>query len=218
VRTVAAIVIALCFAANAFAQGAAAPPERTWSIGVTVNTYFLPEQSNFGQPVITADRERLHLETRYNYEDLNTGSVWAGVNFSGGKTVEWEITPMVGGVIGDTDGVAPGYRGSVTWRRLEFYSEGEYVFDAHDSADSYFYNWSELSWAPVEWFRFGLVTQRTRVYRHPAHARLSDRPRHSARPSRWGLVQAAQRHALRLQSGRQQAGVRAGGGIHLLTG
>jgi hypothetical protein len=156
-------VVALCCAAGAFAQGNP-PPPRKWSLGVSVNTYFLPGQSNFGQPVVQADRARLHLEARYNYESLDTGSVWAGVNFSGGRTVEWEVTPMVGGVIGDTDGVAPGYRGSIAWRRLEFYSEGEYVFDAADSADSYFYNWSELSWAPVEWFRFGLVTQRTRAY------------------------------------------------------
>jgi hypothetical protein len=163
-HVIAATVIALCCAATAFAQAAAAPPDRKWALGATVNTYFLPEQSNFAQPVVTVDRGRLHLEARYNYEALDTGSVWAGVNFSGGEHVEWEITPMVGGVMGDTDGVAPGYRGSLTWRRLEFYSEGEYVFDAADSADSYFYNWSELSWSPVEWFRVGLVTQRTRAY------------------------------------------------------
>lgn len=28
----------------------------------------------------------------------------------------------------------------------------------------FFYNWSELTLAPVDWFRFGMVTQRTRVY------------------------------------------------------
>ena len=29
---------------------------------------------------------------------------------------------------------------------------------------SFFYNWSELTLAPVDWFRFGMVTQRTRLY------------------------------------------------------
>jgi hypothetical protein len=38
------------------------------------------------------------------------------------------------------------------------------VFDGRTSSDSFFYNWSELTLAPVEWFRGGLVTQRTRVY------------------------------------------------------
>ena len=71
---------------------------------------------------------------------------------------------MIGGVFGDTTGIAPGYKGSLSWWKLELYSEGEYVFDTRSSSDSFFYNWSELALSPVEWFRFGLVTQRTRVY------------------------------------------------------
>ena len=38
------------------------------------------------------------------------------------------------------------------------------MFDAHDSADSFFYNWSELTFGPADWLRVGLVTERTRVY------------------------------------------------------
>jgi hypothetical protein len=71
---------------------------------------------------------------------------------------------MLGAVFGATDGVAPGYKGSIGWKKLEFYSEGELLFDAGETADSFFYNWSELTFAPVESFKFGLVTQRTRVY------------------------------------------------------
>lgn len=141
-----------------------AAPARPWSFGASVSTYFVPDDRNYGQPIVSADRRRLHLEARYNYEAQQTGSLWLGVNFSGGETVEWEITPMFGGVVGDTSGVAPGYKGSLTWRKLELYSEGEYVFDADDSSGNFFYNWSELSWAFVDWFRVGLVTQRTRAY------------------------------------------------------
>ena len=32
-------------------------------------------------------------------------------------------------------------------------------------SDSFFYNWWGLTLAPAEWFRFGMVTQRTRVYK-----------------------------------------------------
>ena len=112
----------------------------------------------------TADRGWLHLEARLNYENLETGSVWAGYNFSGGEMLEWELTPMVGGVFGDTTGIAPGYEASVSWKKLEVYSEGEYLFDTESTSDSFFYNWSEVTLAPKEWFRFGLVTQRTRAY------------------------------------------------------
>jgi hypothetical protein len=71
---------------------------------------------------------------------------------------------MLGGVFGETTGIAPGYAGTLSWWKLELYSEGEYLFDTDNSSQSYFYNWSELSLAPVEWFRFGLATQRTRAY------------------------------------------------------
>lgn len=136
----------------------------TWSYAASVYTYIVPDASDYAQPTITADRDWLHLEARYNYEALKTGSTWVGYNFAGGEKLAWEITPMLGGVFGDTTGIAPGYKGSLSWWKLELYSEGEYVFDTGDSSESFFYNWSELSLAPVDWFRFGLVTQRTRVY------------------------------------------------------
>jgi hypothetical protein len=124
----------------------------------------VPDSGNYVQPTFTADRGGLHLEARYNYEALDTGSAWVGWNFSGGDMLAWEITPMLGGVFGDSSGVAPGYKASLGWWKLELYSEGEHVFDTGSSSDSFFYNWSELTLAPVDWFRFGLVTQRTRAY------------------------------------------------------
>jgi hypothetical protein len=138
--------------------------DNAWSFSAAAYTYIVGDDDNYVQPTFTADRGWLHLEARYNYEAFDTGSAWFGYNFSGGETLAWEITPMIGGVFGDTDGVAPGYKGSLSWWKLELYSEGEHVFDAAESSDNFFYNWSELTLAPVEWFRFGLVTQRTRAY------------------------------------------------------
>jgi hypothetical protein len=106
----------------------------------------------------------LHVEARYNYEERRTVSIWAGYNFDGGEAVQWSLTPMLGGVFGDLAGVAPGYAGSLTWRMLDFYSEGEWVLAARASSDSFLYNWSEFAIAPTHWFRFGMVTQRTHVY------------------------------------------------------
>jgi len=135
-----------------------------WSFSASVYTYFVPDDDDYAQPTVTIDRGWLHLEARYNYEDLETGSAWVGYNLGGGEKLAWELTPMVGGVFGNTTGIAPGYKGSLGWWKLELYSEGEYVFDTDDSSDSFFYNWSELTLAPLDWFRFGLVTQRTRAY------------------------------------------------------
>lgn len=148
------------------APAAAAPDEagKSWSISVAAYTYVVPDGPDYVQPTITADHERLHLELRYNYESLHTGSAWLGFNLSGGDKLAWEVTPMVGGVFGELTGVAPGYRGLLSWWKLELYSEGEYVFDPGNSANNFFYNWSELSLYPTEWFRIGAVTQRTHIY------------------------------------------------------
>jgi hypothetical protein len=164
-RLPACVVVAIALMPGAvFAQTPAPPDEPAWEFSVAGSTYFVPDDSNFLQPTFTADRGWLHLEARYSYEALDTGSAWVGYNFGGGETVTWELTPMLGAVFGATDGVAPGYQGSLGWKKFELYSEGEYVFDAGETADSFFYNWSELTFAPVEWFRFGMATERTRVY------------------------------------------------------
>ena len=96
-------------AAHVSAQTATSAPE--WTFDASVLTYFLPDEGNYAQPRIATDRGWLHLEARFNYEDLNTGSMWIGYNVSGGETLEWALTPMVGGVFGETDGVAPGTPG-----------------------------------------------------------------------------------------------------------
>jgi hypothetical protein len=124
----------------------------------------MPDADDFLLPIVSADCDRLHLEARYNYEAPDTGSLWIGANYSGGGELAWELTPLVGAVIGDTHGIAPGYKGSLGWKGFELYSEGEYVLDTEDSAASFFYNWSELTYAPAEWFRFGLATQRIRAH------------------------------------------------------
>jgi hypothetical protein len=145
--------------------GAAPVGGAVWNVEVAGHGYFIPEDDDYLQPTVTADRGWLHLEARYNYEDRDTASAWLGYNFAGaGREVEWSFTPMLGAVSGMTDGVAPGYRGWITWRRLEFSSEGQYLFDAEDSGDNYAYTWSELGMVLRDWWRFGLAVQRTRAY------------------------------------------------------
>lgn len=126
--------------------------------------YLVPHDRSYASPTFSADRNHIHFGARYNYEDKETGSVWAGYNFSKGDKVEFAFTPMIGGVLGNTAGIAPGYLASFAWRRIELSTEGEYVFDLRQKEGNFFYTWSELSYAPVEWWRVGLVAQRTKAY------------------------------------------------------
>lgn len=138
--------------------------DKAWSFSASTYTYIVPDSQDYAQPTFTADHDGLHLEARYNYEALKTGSAWIGYNVSVGDRLAFEFTPMLGGVFGDTMGIAPGFEGLLSWWKLELSSEGEYVFDTRNSSDSFYYSWSELTLAPLDWFRFGLVAQRTRVY------------------------------------------------------
>ena len=150
--------------ARAQTPSAPTPAPRAWSFTAAASTYFLPDESDYIQPSFIADRERLHLEARYNYEGHETASAWIGYNFSFGEKVTFDLTPMVGGVFGDTSGIAPGYKLALAWRKLELSSESEYVFDSKSSSDNFFYTWSELAWSPSDWVRFGIVVQRTKTY------------------------------------------------------
>ena len=95
-------------AAGAAPAASAEAGENEWSFSASAYAYIVPDDRDYVQPTVTADRGWLHLEARYNYEDFNTGSLWVGYNLSAGEKVTLEFTPMLGAVVGDTDGVAPG--------------------------------------------------------------------------------------------------------------
>jgi hypothetical protein len=126
--------------------------------------YVIPDEENYLWPTVSADRDWLHLEARYNYEDLDSASFFAGANFEFGEKVKLTLTPMLGGLVGGTNGIIPALEADLSVGLFEAYGEAEYVFDLEDDSNRYFYMWSELSLWPADWFRLGLVTQRTRVY------------------------------------------------------
>ena len=135
-----------------------------WAFSLTTWGYIVPDGQSYVSPDFSADRGWLHLEARYNNEALETGSLWAGYNFKAGKKLVLDATPMVGGVFGNLKGVAPGYLITLTYKRVQLYSEGEYVF-AQNRSRSFFYSWNQITYSLLHWLEVGLVTQRTRVYR-----------------------------------------------------
>jgi hypothetical protein len=137
--------------------------ENEWEYSLSTSTYLVQHGRDYVNPNLVADRGWVHLEARYNYEAIKTGSLWLGYNFSFGKQLAFEVTPMFGGVFGDITGLAPGYTISISYEPIEFFTQGEYFFDAGNRSGNFFYSWSELSCAPVTWFRAGIVLDRTRA-------------------------------------------------------
>jgi hypothetical protein len=159
-----ALAVPRAMAQDAPSAPAAAPVEKAWKFDVSAYTYWIPDEDVFVSPVVKVDHGALHLEARYNYEGKHTASVWVGYNFSVGEKLTLDFTGMFAGVFGDTSGVAPGWRFSLKYGMCDLASESEYLIDSEDSANNFFYNWSELGFAPADWIRGGLAVQRTRLY------------------------------------------------------
>ena len=69
----------------------------------TVENYNIlnPGNEYLWMPVVHyKGRKNFYAEARYNYEDVNTASLYAGKSFSGGKKLEFTVTPMAGVVFG----------------------------------------------------------------------------------------------------------------------
>ena len=141
------------------------PPSKEWDFYASVYGYLVPESRDYVNPNFTADHGALHLEARYNYEALETGSVWVGYNLNFGEKLTFEIAPMLGGVFGDLTGIAPGYSLLLSYSRFALSSQSEYFFDPGNSSENFFYTWSELTYSPWDWLRAGMVVQRTKAYK-----------------------------------------------------
>jgi len=156
-------LVVFAFCTFSYAQETPASAEKQWNFGADLNMYFFPDEFIM-LPVFRADKNKLHLEARYNYEDLETFSGWVGYNFNGGKKIEYAITPMVGGVVGLSNGIAAGLEFTFTLNKFELYNESEYLFDVNTNENNFFYSWIDFTYAPKDWLWFGLSGQRTRLY------------------------------------------------------
>jgi hypothetical protein len=143
---------------------ASRPEKPAWEFAVTAYPTQVRGGDDTTSAIAVADRGPLHLEARYGYETKDSRSAFAGWTFSGGETLTWELTPLLGGAWGPVQAFVPGFEASLAWGRLDFYVEAEFVRDRNDDAGSYNYAWSELGFRPVEWLRIGAVGQRTRAY------------------------------------------------------
>jgi len=157
------LLVAMAYASTVVAQGNDSSKTKKWNIEASTLLYIVPDDV-YLLPIVKANKGKLHFEGRYNYEDFNTLSVFFGYNISGGKKLQYTITPMLGYAVGNTDGVAPGLEIDMSLGKFSFYSENEYLFELSDKNDSYFYSWSELSFAPKDWFWLGVSWQRLKPY------------------------------------------------------
>jgi hypothetical protein len=163
-----ALSLTLLLASSALGQAHPPTPNssarQAWAFALSADGYIAPNEGGYVSPILVADRASLHLEARYNYENLKTGSLWVGYTFTVGKRLVLNATPMIGGVFGRTTGIAPGLEASLTYNKVQLSFSNEYVFDTGDQSSSFYYDWPELTYSPRNWLHVGLVAQRTKAY------------------------------------------------------
>jgi hypothetical protein len=140
------------------------PADPAWEFALTAYPTDVRGGDRFTSAIATADHGALHFQARYNYEAVGARSAFVGWSSSGGEDFTWEVRPLLGGAWGTVHALVPGLQASLGWRQLDFYTEAEYVHDNHEHSNSYTYAWSELGYRPIEWLRFGVAGQRTRLY------------------------------------------------------
>lgn len=163
-----AAALALALAPAAAAQHAAEPVPQVesgspWEFSGSAYVVDPPGSEAHATAILYGQRGPLHLELRFNYEDIDTAALFTGWTFAGGDELAFAATPMLGFVGGQTEGIAPGLELDLGWRRFAFYSESEYLFDAEDSSDDFFYSWSTLTYGVTEWLDAGLVAERSKL-------------------------------------------------------
>jgi len=136
-----------------------------WSGTLEADYYFIPEDEI--HPTITcyADYKSLHFEVRYNYEDFNTASVFAGKTWEKDGDFYFSITPMIGLAVGNTNGILPGFECSATFSKLSLYSENEYMFDFTGKEGNFFYSWTQLGDTIIKNMQAGVAAESFRLYK-----------------------------------------------------
>lgn len=103
-------------------------------------------------------------EARYNYEELQTGSLYAGKNFSGGKKINYSVTPMLGVVFGKYNGGSAAMNVDIEYGKMFFSGQLQYTVNKENKEEDFFYNWSELGCNIGNKFYGGISMQQTKLY------------------------------------------------------
>jgi len=102
-----------------------------------------------------------HTELRYNYDALESYSLYFGKTFSKENDFSYSITTMLGGVAGRYQGVSVASNIDLDYKNFYLSSQLQYTSFTNWKQDNYFYNWSEVGYQPTDWFYFGTALQHT---------------------------------------------------------
>jgi hypothetical protein len=135
-------------------------------IGAEYYTYIQQQEPLTPVPLVYFQTSKSwYAELRYNYEELQTFSIYLGKNFSGGENFSYSFTPIAGRIMGDMNGYSIGLNTDLEYKKLFFSSQSQYSASVNDRHQNFFFAWSELGYKPLKWFYAGVALQNTHVHK-----------------------------------------------------
>lgn len=103
-----------------------------------------------------------YAELRYNYEDVQTFSVYGGKKITKGNDFHYSVTPMMGFSAGRFTGISFAANIEAEWKKFYLSSETQYSIATKRVSKDFFFNWSEIGYNITSFFFSGLTVQYTR--------------------------------------------------------
>lgn len=105
-----------------------------------------------------------YAEGRYNYEAINTLSLYGGKTFEKKGVFSYAASPILGVVLGQMNGGSAGLNLELDFRKFYFNTQSQYTFSVQQRSKSFVYSWSDLTYQLSEKFAAGISVQQTKLY------------------------------------------------------
>jgi hypothetical protein len=106
-----------------------------------------------------------YAEGRFNYEAMNTLSLYGGKTFTKNAAVSYSATPIAGVVLGQMNGGSVGLNLAVDYQKFNFNTQSQHTFSIQQPGNSFTYSWSDFTYRFFKKFAGGASLQQTKLYR-----------------------------------------------------
>jgi hypothetical protein len=106
--------------------------------------------------------KKWYAEARYNYEDMETFSLYLGKTITVEKNdLKGSFVPMLGGSVGRFNGISTGLNIDMEYNKFFFSSQSQYSRSTNQYGEYFTYSWSEVGYQSFKWLYAGLSVQHT---------------------------------------------------------
>ena len=133
--------------------------------GIENYNFLSSKEAYLWMPIVHhTGKKGVYTEMRYNYEDVETASVYLGKSFSKEGNLSYDITPMLGIVFGNFNGGSLAVNMDIELKKTFLSMQTQYTVSSDAKENNFLFNWTELAYQPLQWFYTGVSMQQTKIY------------------------------------------------------